>query len=35
VTDEATGEAYSVEVTQPVRQGPGGDLGVTALAPVD
>ena len=33
VTDVATGEAFIVEVTQPVRQGPGGIWVVTAMTP--
>lgn len=33
VTDEATGEAFIVEVAQPVRQGSGGIWVVTAMTP--
>lgn len=35
VTDEVTGDAFLVELTQPVRQGPGGIWAVITLTPLD
>lgn len=35
VTDTATGQALTVDVTQPVRQGPAGIWAATSMTPID